>query len=110
MITQIESDKNWELNFSQQHKESGLAHMSEADNTTVAESLDDLFDEFEHEINCGLKLKERGPDPIEGQSLADTLSLKHNCGIEIHEENDKTLEVKQSLPLSLVETEANRVK
>jgi len=45
---------------------SGLAHASEVDATTMADSLDDLFDEYEHEINCGLKLKDRGPDPIEG--------------------------------------------
>ena len=69
----------------------------------MADSLDDLFDEYEHEISCGLKLKDRGPDPVETKSLADTLSQKHNRGLEIHEENDKTLEVKQSLPLSLVE-------
>ena len=31
-------------------KESGLAQTSEIDNTTMAESLDDLFDEYEHEI------------------------------------------------------------
>jgi len=34
------------------------------DATTMAESLDDLFDEFEHEIQCGLKLRDRGPDPV----------------------------------------------
>ena len=52
----------------------GLAQASEVDATTAADSLDDLFDEFEHEINCSLKLKDRGPDPVERESLAQTLS------------------------------------
>lgn len=64
MITQIDSDKNWQMSPSMQQT-SGLAHASEIDATTMADSLDDLFDEYENEINFSLKLKDRGPDPVE---------------------------------------------
>ena len=117
MITQIETDKKWVMAASQEKGGSKLDAiggpsseiMGGEDVTTQAESLDDLFDEFQHEVQCGLKLKDRGPDPVEEKSLAETLGSRHNRGIEIHEENDKTLEVKQSLPLQLVEKEAQRV-
>ena len=111
MITQIEVDNKWELPLSQQKDASRLdINGSQIDDaTTQAESLDDLFEEFQHDIQCGLKLKDRGPDPVEEKSIAETLSTRHNRGIEIHEENDKTLEVQQSLPLSLVEKERSRV-
>ena len=112
MVTQIESDNKWVLAPSQEKDSAGVdAFRSEVDGdgTTQAESLDDLFEEFQHDIQCGLKLKDRGPDPVEEKSVADTLSQRHNRGIEIHEENDKTLEVQQSLPLSLVEKEHARV-
>ncbi len=113
MITQIDADKKWELAQSQQISAGGLdnntASAMDVDASTQAESLNDLFEEFHHEVNCGLKLKDRGPDPVEEKSLAETLNSRHNKGLEIHEENDKTLEVKQSLPLELVEKESNRV-
>lgn len=73
------------------------------DAMTMAESLDDLFDDFSSEVHCNLKLADRGPDPVKEQSLAETLNTRHNKGIEIHEENDKTLEVQQTIPLSLME-------
>ena len=112
MITQIESDNKWVLAPSQEKDSAGVdAYKSEfEDGTTQAESLDDLFEEFQHDVQCGLKLKDRGPDPVEKASIADTLSSRHNKGLEIHEENDKTLEVQQSLPLELIEKERNRVK
>lgn len=114
MVTQIEVDNKWALSASkQQEGVSGMdAYRSEAndDATTQAESLDDLFDEFSNDVQCSLKLKDKGGDPIQSASLAETLSSRHNRGLEIHEENDKTLEVQQSLPLSLVEKEAQRVK
>ena len=77
---------------------------------TAADSLDDLFEHFANEISCDLKLKERGPDEVKGKSLAETLDVRHNRGIELHEENDRTLEVEQSLPLGLVESQKERVK
>lgn len=30
----------------------------------MADSLDDLFEQFKEEIRCDLKLKDRGPDPV----------------------------------------------
>ena len=77
---------------------------------TQAESLDDLFEHYAHEISCDLKLKDRGPDPVKQASIAETLNFKHNNGIAIHEENDKTLEAEQSLPLHLLDTETERVQ
>ena len=76
MVTQIESDNKWILAPSQEKDSAGVdAHLSNADDgTTQAESLDDLFDEFQHDVQCGLKLKDRGPDPVEEKSVADTLS------------------------------------
>ena len=110
MITQIETENNWMLAASQEKGSAAVDPSAMADDaTTQAESLDDLFEDFQHEVNCTLKLKDRGPDPIEEKSLADTLSGRHNRRIEIHEENDKTLTVQQTIPLSLVEKEAVRL-
>ena len=38
------------------------------------------------------------------------MSTRHNRGIQIDEENDKTLEVKQTIPLSLIEKESSRLE
>lgn len=96
MVTQIEVDNKWALAPSQMKDAAGVdAFRSEIndDATTQAESLDDLFDEFSNDVQCGLKLKDKGVDPVQSASLAETLSSRHNRGLEIHEENDKTLEV-----------------
>jgi len=76
----------------------------------MADSLDDLFEQFKEEISCDLKLKDRGPDPVKEASLADTLSSKYNFAgrIQIHEESDRTKEVTQTLPLKLIEKEGER--
>ena len=52
MITQIEADSKWALSPSKDQGAGGLdAQRSEAaDDTTQAESLDDLFDEFHHDV------------------------------------------------------------
>ena len=87
----------------------GTSQISD-DVPTQAESLDDLFDHFANEISCDLKLKERGPDEDKGKRLAEAFDVKHNRGIDLHEESDRTLEVEQSLPLGLVESQKERVK
>ena len=109
MITQIEVDNTWALAASQEKGPAGVESQEEVEVSTQAESLDELFESFHHDVQCGLKLKDRGPDPVEGRSIAETLESRHNRGIQIHEEHDKTLEVQQSLPLSLVEKESSRV-
>ena len=52
MITQIESDNKWVLAPSQEKDSAGVdAFKSEfEDGTTQAESLDDLFEEFQHDV------------------------------------------------------------
>ena len=112
MITQIETENSFSLAKSQE-KTPGMDMQQRSevdDNTTMGESLDDLFDEFSHEVHCNLKLADRGADPVQEKSLAETLETRHNRGIEIHEEDDKTLEVQQTIPLSLMEKESQRLK
>jgi hypothetical protein len=110
MVTQIDHDNNWDQPLGVGGSEVGIEQASVDEQTTQAESLDDLFEHYAHEISCDLKLKDRGPDPAPEASLADTLHSRHNRGLQIHEENDRTLEVEQSLPLALVDTETDRVK
>ena len=104
MITQIEENSHNPWERQDQFKASDEA-------ATMADSLDDLFEQFNNDVSCDLKLKDRGPDPVKEASLADTLSSKYNFGrhIQIHEESDKTKEVSQTLPLKLVEKEGERV-
>ena len=74
------------------------------DTSTQAETLDDIFSQFEHEIACDLKIKDRGADPTQGASLAESLEAKFNKNnLNIHEEMDKTLEVQQTIPLGLLD-------
>lgn len=65
MITQIESENTYNLAKSQE-KTPGVDvdRFDIDDNTTMAESLDDLFDDFNSEVHCNLKLADRGPDPV----------------------------------------------
>ena len=80
------------------------------DQETLADSLDDLFEKYENEICCDLKIRDRGLDPVKETSLADTLSSKYIFGgkIQIHEESDRTKEVSHTLPLGLVDKEGDR--
>jgi len=41
-----------------------------------------------------LSLMSRGPDPVDAPNPADSITQKHNNGILIHDETNKTLEVK----------------
>lgn len=91
MVTQIDQDNNWDAKVTM-GSGLGVSQLSE-EAPTAAESLDDLFEHFANEISCDLKLKERGPDEVKGKSLAESLDVKHNRGIELHEEHDRTLEV-----------------
>ena len=64
MVTQIDQDNNWD-NAQGIPSALGISQMSnDFEQTTQAESLDDLFDHYAHEISCDLKLKDRGPDPV----------------------------------------------
>ena len=111
MITQIDRDNNWD-------QERPTASMigeqviesDRMDNTTAADSLDDLFRQFQEDVSCDLRLKSRGPDPVPSKSLAETLDSRHNKGIKIHEENDKTLEVQQTIPLAMLTDEKERLE
>ena len=75
MITHIDENSQHPWDQETEEKED---HVNSIDNdVTMAESLDDLFEEFSHEISCNLKLKDRGPDPFKESSLADTLRSKY---------------------------------
>ena len=80
------------------------------DTSTAADSLDDMFKQFQTDVSCDLRLKSRGPDPVKEMSIAETLSSRHNRNIAIFEEQDKTLEVKQTIPLALLEEEEERLQ
>ena len=65
------------------------------DASTADESaLSDIFDRYATEIACDLSLMSRGPDPVDAPNPTDTITQKHNNGILIHDETNKTLEVK----------------
>jgi len=52
----------------------------------------------------------RGPDPVEAPNQTDSIYQKHNKnGILIHDVSNKTLEVKQTAPLSLLESDQDRL-
>jgi hypothetical protein len=68
--------------------------------------LSDIFDRFANEIACDLSLANRGPDLAEAEDPTESISHKHNNnGILIHDETNKTLEVKQTAPLSALESD-----
>jgi hypothetical protein len=73
-------------------------------------NLDDLFEHFNREISYDLKLAQRERDAPATESQTVRLASTYNKGITLHEESDKTLEVKQALPLKLVEDEHERVR
>ena len=47
----------------------------------------------------------RGQDPEDAPNPSDSISQKHNNGILIHDETNRTLEVKQTAPLSILESD-----
>ena len=74
--------------------------------STADESvLSDIFDRFATEIACDLSLMSRGLDPEDAPNPSDSISQKHNNGILIHDETNRTLEVKQTAPLSILESD-----
>lgn len=64
---------------------------------TAADTIDDLFESFNYEISCDLKLYDRGQDPVKEHIASDTLSrsskIKFGGNIQITEEADRTREV-----------------
>lgn len=68
MIGQIaveNKDLHEKKNLTEMGQESALG--AAGDTSTQAETtLDDMFSEFEHEIACDLKIKDRGADPAQG--------------------------------------------
>ena len=58
-----------------------------------------------------MKIKDRGADPTQGATLAESLEAKFNKNnINIHEEMDKTLEVQQTIPLGLLDGQEEKVR
>ena len=67
---------------------------SPCDPSTAEETnIDDLFESFAHEIACDLNLKDRGEDAIETVNY-DCASSTINLGVQVHDQTNKTLEVK----------------
>ena len=77
--------------------------------TADESALSDIFDRFATEIACDLSLMSRGPDPEDAPNPSDSISQKHNKGILIHDETNRTLEVKQTAPLSVLESDQDRL-
>jgi len=81
------------------------AEPSTADDTDI----DSLFANFEHQIKCDLSLADRGEDQAE--SLAqDNMSSGVDLGMQIHDQINKTLEVKQTIPAGIAESEKKRLE
>jgi hypothetical protein len=100
MVTHIES-----ANKGQNGKPEAAAEPSTADDTDI----DSLFAQFEHQINCDLSLADRGEDAVDCAPL-DNDSSKINLGMQIHDQINKTLEVKQTVPAGLADIENQRLE
>lgn len=79
---------------------------STADDT----DLESLFSNFEHQIRCDLGMDSRGEDPAEPQGAQDNQSSKPDLGMQIHDQINKTLEVKQTVPAGLADSEKLRLE
>jgi hypothetical protein len=96
MITQIEANPEQKDSTIPQGR--ALGSVTGAGNESALtmddSNLDDLFEHFNREISCDLRLasRERDAPPTENQTVR--LASTYNKGIELHEESDKTLEVK----------------
>lgn len=80
MITNIEHE-NYKA-----HENESVMQGSVMGGSTEAETIDDLFSQWEDEIAVVTHRKDRGPDPREQASVADTMSQRHNVGLQIHDE------------------------
>lgn len=99
MMTHIES-----ANKGQNGRPASPAEPSTADETNI----DDLFESFAHDIACDLNLKDRGSDPVDLVAV-DSMSSKMDLGMQIHDQINKTLEVKQTVPAGIADSEEARL-
>lgn len=76
--------------------------------TAEETNIDDLFESFAHEIACDLSVKERAPE-IFDTVLADNWSSKIDLGIQINDQINRTLQVKQTVPYGIAESEEQRL-
>lgn len=80
-----------------------------AEPSTAEETdIDSLFANFEHSIRCDLNLEDRGQDPSETVQQ-DMQSSNVDLGMQIHDQINKTLEVKQTVPAGMAEQEQQRL-
>lgn len=84
MVTHIETANN-----GQNGRPASAPEPSTADETNI----DELFESFAHDIACDLNLKSRGADPVD-TVVCDSMSSKMDLGMQIHDQINKTLEVK----------------
>lgn len=106
MVTHIEHVNRDVHDHSKVDRTSPTQKIVNNEPSTADESaLSDIFDRFANEIACDLSLMSRGPDPEDAPNPSDSISQKHNKGILIHDETNKTLEVKQTAPLSVLESD-----
>jgi hypothetical protein len=81
----------------------------EAEPSTAEETdIDSLFANFEHSIRCDLAMEDRGQDPCETVQQ-DHQSSNLDLGMQIHDQINRTLEVKQTVPAGMVEAEQQRL-
>jgi hypothetical protein len=106
MVTHIEHVNKEVHDHSKLERTSPTQKIVNIEPSTADESvLSDIFDRFATEIACDLSLMSRGPDPENAPNPSDSISQKHNNGILIHDETNRTLEVKQTAPLSILESD-----
>ena len=106
MVTHIEHVNKEVHDHSKLERTSPTQKIVNIEPSTADESvLSDIFDRFATEIACDLSLMSRGQDPEDAPNPSDSISQKHNNGILIHDETNRTLEVKQTAPLSILESD-----
>jgi hypothetical protein len=107
MVTHIEHINKEVHDNSKLERTSPTQKIVNIEPSTADESvLSDIFDRFATEIACDLSLMSRGPDPETAPNPSDSISQKHNNnGILIHDETNRTLEAKQTAPLSVLDSD-----
>jgi hypothetical protein len=106
MVTHIEHVNKEVHDHSKLERTSPTQKIVNIEPSTADESvLSDIFDRFATEIACDLSLMSRGPDPEDAPNPSDSISQKHNNGILIHDETNRTLEAKQTAPLSVLDSD-----
>lgn len=78
--------------------------------TAEETDIDSLFANFEHQIKCDLNFEERSSQEQQESTQVEHQSSHIDLGMQIHDQINKTLEVKQTVPAGMIEQEQQRLE